>query len=123
MINVEELSIGNLIDNHGKIITVDIDTLKKVRAFPLRYKPVLLTREMLMETEFIEVHDGTFEIYHAAHSCSYITIRIMFNRFGFWFILEGYDPEKSGVNCGSFSYVHEFQNLYKNLCKKEFQFK
>lgn len=132
MINSSELRAGNFVnDRSGKQIRIDWFERDKVcmkmevngqEVHPLTeyfedLKPITLTKEWLYGTEFTEVHEGTFEAYWQSNPCSSTIIRIMFNDSGYWVIFQTDGNRDRGVNCGTFQYVHELQNIFSDITR------
>lgn len=89
-----------------------------INGYDIKYiEGIVLTEEKLLQLEFNYEQEQKYRI-GKAFSCEYetLTLFLMKHEKGFWVILHGHNGE---INMGTKKYVHEIQNLYKELSGKE----
>lgn len=116
-ISVQEIRIGNLIDENGKITKVTPPVIEVIWAAERDWiKPIPLTEEWLFKVGF-EI-DGVF--------CDYILRLCDEKMLGYSlehnrvYLAQHYKGQHfRDVNLGEFKYLHDLQNLYYILTETE----
>mgnify|MGYP003510914019 CR=1 FL=1 len=126
MIKPEDLRIGNWVNHHGEIITVDgIDDIdvfnKKCGEIPLHsILPIPLTEKILLDCGFVK--DGLFVgefVYTKSKYFYSMELKLLFvitGHNGEVLNYEGYEVQTSDNQT---IYLHELQNLFYSLTKTE----
>ena len=124
MIKPEDLRIGNWVNHHGEIITVDgIDDIdvfnKKCGEIPLHsILPIPLTEKILLDCGFVK--DGLFVgefVYTKSKYFYSMELKLLFvitGHNGEVLNYEGYEVQTSDNQT---IYLHELQNLFYSLTK------